>query len=86
MPHASDVLGERLIIWGVDTIFRLPGDGVNGVFEALRTHKEKICFIHVRHEEAAALMACAYAKFAGRLRRMHLYIWAWRNSPFKRTL
>jgi len=67
MPNASDVLVERLISWGVDTIFGLPGDGINGVFEALRTHKEKIRLIHVRHEEAAALMACAYAKFTGRL-------------------
>jgi len=67
MPNASDVLVERLISWDVDTIFGLPGDGINGVFEALRTHKEKIRLIHVRHEEAAALMACAYAKFTGRL-------------------
>jgi pyruvate dehydrogenase (quinone) len=67
MPNASDVLVERLITWGVDTIFGLPGDGINGVFEALRTQKEKIRLIHVRHEEAAALMACAYAKFTGRL-------------------
>ncbi len=53
--------------WGVDTIFGLPGDGINGVFEALRKQKDKIRFIHVRHEEAAAFMACAYAKFTGRL-------------------
>jgi pyruvate dehydrogenase (quinone) len=64
---ASDVLVERLLAWGVDTIFGLPGDGINGVFEALRKRKEKIRFIHVRHEEAAAFMACAYAKFTGRL-------------------
>lgn len=64
---ASDVLVERLIAWGVDTIFGLPGDGINGVFEALRKQKEKIRFIHVRHEEAAAFAACAYAKFTGRL-------------------
>jgi pyruvate dehydrogenase (quinone)/pyruvate oxidase len=51
----------------VDTVFGLPGDGINGVFEALRKEKEKIRFIHVRHEEAAAFMACAYAKFTGRL-------------------
>jgi pyruvate dehydrogenase (quinone)/pyruvate oxidase len=64
---ASDVLVERLIAWGVDTIFGLPGDGINGVFEALRKQKDRIRFIHVRHEEAAAFMACAYAKFTGRL-------------------
>jgi pyruvate dehydrogenase (quinone) len=65
--NASDVLVEHLIAWGVDTIFGLPGDGINGVFEALRKNKERIRFIHVRHEEAAAFMACAYAKFTGRL-------------------
>ena len=61
--NASDVLVEGLMEWGVDTIFGLPGDGVNGVFEALRKRKDKIRFIQVRHEEAAAFMACAYAKF-----------------------
>ena len=65
--NASDVLVERLIAWGVDTIFGLPGDGINGVIEALRKEKDKIRFIHVRHEESAAFMACAYAKFTGRL-------------------
>jgi pyruvate dehydrogenase (quinone) len=65
--NASDVLVERLIEWGVDTIFGLPGDGINGVFEALRKHQKEIRFIHVRHEESAAFAACAYAKFTGRL-------------------
>ncbi|MGA9587133.1 MAG: thiamine pyrophosphate-dependent enzyme [Terracidiphilus sp.] len=65
--NASDVLVERLLAWGVDTIFGLPGDGINGVMEALRKVKDKIRFIHVRHEESAAFMACAYAKFTGRL-------------------
>ncbi len=65
--NASDVLVERLIAWGVDTIFGLPGDGINGVMEALRKAEKKIRFIHVRHEESAAFMACAYAKFTGRL-------------------
>src|SRR5579871_2721691 len=46
----SDLLVERLIEWGVDTIFGFPGAGVNGVFEALRTNQEKIRFIQVRHE------------------------------------
>jgi pyruvate dehydrogenase (quinone) len=67
MSDASDILVERLIAWGVDTIFGLPGDGINGVFGALRKQKEQIRFIHVRHKEAAAFMACAYAKFTGRL-------------------
>ena len=65
--NASDVLVERLIAWGVDTIFGIPGDGINGVFEALRKNKDRIRFVHMRHEEAAAFAACAYAKFTGRL-------------------
>jgi pyruvate dehydrogenase (quinone) len=65
--NASDVLVERLVAWGIDTIFGLPGDGINGVMEALRKAEDKIRFIHVRHEESAAFMACAYAKFTGRL-------------------
>ena len=65
--NASDVLVEHLVSWGVDTIFGLPGDGINGVMEALRKKQDKIRFIHVRHEESAAFMACAYAKFTGRL-------------------
>src|ERR1700741_3871311 len=63
----GDVIVEKLIGWGVDTAFGLPGDGINGVFEALRKQKDKIRFIHVRHEESAAFMACAYAKYTGRL-------------------
>lgn len=64
---AADVLIESLIDWGVDTIFGIPGDGINGIMESLRTHKDKIRFIQTRHEEAAAFMACGYAKFTGRL-------------------
>ncbi len=63
----ADALLERLMSWGVDTIFGYPGDGVNGIFEALRTHSERIRFIQVRHEESAAFAACGYAKFTGRL-------------------
>ena len=64
---AADILIERLIDWGVTDIFGLPGDGINGIMEALRKRQDKIRFIHVRHEEAAAFMACAYAKYTGRL-------------------
>jgi pyruvate dehydrogenase (quinone) len=63
----ADHLAERLIEWGVDTIFGFPGDGINGILEALRTHQDKLRFIQVRHEEAAAFAACGYAKFTGRL-------------------
>lgn len=63
----AELLIGRLIKWGVDTIFGFPGDGVNGIFEALRTNQEKLRFIQVRHEEAAAFAACGYAKYTGRL-------------------
>ena len=65
--QVTDLVVERLIEWGVDTIFGLPGDGVDGLFESLRTHKDKLRFIQVRHEEAAAFAACGYAKYTGRL-------------------
>src|SRR5689334_20748717 len=64
---AGDVLVETLIDWGVDTMFGIPGDGINGLIESLRTHKDKVRFIQVRHEEAAAFAACAYAKWTGKL-------------------
>src|SRR5213082_1613762 len=64
---AADVLIEGIIGWGVDTVFGLPGDGINGIMEALRTRRDRVRFIQVRHEEAAAFMACAYAKYTGRL-------------------
>src|SRR5206468_12120456 len=64
---AADVLIEALIDWGVEVIFGLPGDGINGIMEALRTRQEKIRFVQVRHEEAAAFMATGYAKFTGKL-------------------
>src|SRR5216684_7486500 len=63
----SDVLVERLIDWGVRVVFGLPGDGINGIMEALRTRQDRISFIQVRHEESAAFMACGYAKYTGRL-------------------
>jgi pyruvate dehydrogenase (quinone)/pyruvate oxidase len=64
---AGDILVQTLIDWGVDTIFGIPGDGINGVFEALRQRQDEIKFVQVRHEEAGAFAACAYAKFTGRL-------------------
>src|SRR4051812_8046631 len=68
MSHTgAEILIDTLIDWGVDTVFGLPGDGINGIMEALRTRAEKIRFIQVRHEESAAFMACAWAKYTGRL-------------------
>lgn len=64
---AADVLVETLQSWGVDVIFGLPGDGINGIMESLRQRADQIRFIQVRHEESAAFMACAYAKYTGRL-------------------
>lgn len=63
----ADLLIERLSDWGVEVIFGFPGDGINGIFEALRTHQDKIRFVQVRHEESAAFAACGYAKYTGRL-------------------
>jgi pyruvate dehydrogenase (quinone)/pyruvate oxidase len=68
MAHtAADILIETIRDWGVEVIFGLPGDGINGLMEALRKRRDEIRFVQVRHEEAAALMACGYAKYTGRL-------------------
>src|SRR5256884_4341817 len=64
---AADVLVETLIDWEVEVVFGLPGDGINGIMEALRERQDDIRFIQVRHEEAAAFMACGYAKWTGKL-------------------
>src|SRR5436309_283168 len=64
---ASEIIVDTLLDWGVDTIFGIPGDGINGIMEALRKAKDSIRFVQTRHEEAAAFMACGYAKFTGKL-------------------
>jgi pyruvate dehydrogenase (quinone) len=64
---AADILLETIHDWGVEVIFGLPGDGINGIIEGLRKRQDKIRFIQVRHEESAAFMACAYAKYTGKL-------------------
>ena len=51
----------------MDTVFGLPGDGINGIMEGFRRHDDRIRFVLVHHEEAAAFMATAYAKTTGRL-------------------
>jgi pyruvate dehydrogenase (quinone)/pyruvate oxidase len=61
------VLVQTLIDWRVDTVFGIPGDGVNGIIEALRRRRDEVRFIQTRHEEAAAFMACGHAKWTGRL-------------------
>ncbi|HKU83751.1 MAG TPA: thiamine pyrophosphate-dependent enzyme [Candidatus Nitrosocosmicus sp.] len=63
----SDIIAEALIDWNIDVVFGLPGDGINGFIEALRIRQNKIKFVLVRHEESASLMACAYAKYTGKI-------------------
>jgi pyruvate dehydrogenase (quinone) len=65
MEEVSDFLITRLAGWGVRRIYGYPGDGINGIMGALDRHSDKIEFIQVRHEESAAFMACAHAKFTG---------------------
>ena len=65
--NGAELLVDALVAWGVDTIFGMPGDGINGVMEAIRERESEVRFIQVRHEESAALMACAHAKWTGKL-------------------
>src|SRR4051794_37016277 len=64
---AGEALVDLLIEWGVDHIYGMPGDSINSVIEPLRKARDKIKFIQVRHEEAGALAAAAYAKLTGKL-------------------
>jgi pyruvate dehydrogenase (quinone) len=61
----SDFLVQRLYDWGVRRIYGYPGDGINGIMGALNRIGDKMRFIQARHEELAAFMACAHAKFTG---------------------
>ncbi|HUO29963.1 MAG TPA: thiamine pyrophosphate-dependent enzyme [Bryobacteraceae bacterium] len=63
----SDVLIDTIHAWGVDVVFGFPGDGINGIIESLRKCQDSVRFVQVRHEEAAAFMACAYAKHTSKL-------------------
>jgi pyruvate dehydrogenase (quinone) len=62
---ASDFLIARLHEWGISRIYGYPGDGINGLLGALERATDKIDFVQARHEEMAAFMACAHAKFTG---------------------
>jgi pyruvate dehydrogenase (quinone) len=62
---ASNFLLQRLVDWGVKRIYGYPGDGINGLLGALEDFTDQLEFIQVRHEEMAAFMACAHAKFTG---------------------
>ncbi|MEX6689789.1 thiamine pyrophosphate-binding protein [Danxiaibacter flavus] len=63
----SDIIVDKLIAWNVEVVFGLVGDGINPLMEAFRKKEDKIRFITVRHEEAAAFMASGYYKFSGKL-------------------
>ncbi|CAA9282560.1 MAG: putative pyruvate oxidase protein [uncultured Acetobacteraceae bacterium] len=65
--NASEIVVDTLIAWGVDTVFGMAGDGINGVVEAMRNRQGRIRFVSVRHEESAAFMATAHAKWTGGL-------------------
>jgi pyruvate dehydrogenase (quinone) len=65
--NTSDILVRTLIQWQVEFVFGIVGDGINSIIEALRKRQDKIRFIAVRHEEAAAFMASGYAKHTGKL-------------------
>jgi pyruvate dehydrogenase (quinone) len=66
-PTVSDFLLERLKAWGIHRIYGYPGDGINGIMGALDRADGDPDFIQVRHEEMAAFMACAHAKFTGEI-------------------
>jgi pyruvate dehydrogenase (quinone) len=61
----SDFLLQRLASWGIRNIYGYPGDGINGIMGAFGRNKEGLQFVQARHEELAAFMACAHAKFTG---------------------
>lgn len=63
----SDYLLRRLNEWGIRRIYGYPGDGINGILGALGRAGDAVKFVQVRHEEIAAFMACAYAKFTGQV-------------------
>jgi pyruvate dehydrogenase (quinone) len=63
----GESLARRLVAWGVDTVFGLPGDGINGLMEGFRRCRDQLQFVLVHHEEAAAFMATGHAKATGRV-------------------
>ena len=63
--NTSDFLLERLVEWGFYRVYGYPGDGINGIMGAFDRIGDRLRFIQVRHEEMAAFMACAHAKFTG---------------------
>src|SRR5438477_1195191 len=64
---ASDFLIKRITEWGLKRIYGYPGDGINGIIGAIDRARDAIDYVQVRHEEMAAFMACAHAKFTGQV-------------------
>lgn len=78
----GDYVLERLGAWGVTRIYGYPGDGINGIIGAFQRSSngtQRPEFIQVRHEEMAALMACAHAKFTGQL---GVCLATWVQAPY----
>lgn len=65
--NVSEFLIDRLSEWGINRIYGYPGDGINGIMGALAKREDSMQFIQARHEEMAAFMACAHAKFTGQV-------------------
>jgi pyruvate dehydrogenase (quinone)/pyruvate oxidase len=83
---AGDILIDSLIDWGVDTVFGLPGDSINGIIEALRIRQDRVRFIQVCHEEAAAFNACALRQMDRKARRVSRDLRPWRRYSVGRWI
>ena len=83
---AGDVLVETLLDWGVDTVFGLPGDGINGIMEALRTRQDKIRFVQVRHEESGGVHGLRLRQMDRPARRLPRDLGPGRHPPPERAL
>ncbi len=82
----ADHMLERLSQWGVRRIYGFPGDGINGFLGAFERAGDRLEFIQVRHEEMAAFMACAHAKFTGEVGVCMATSGPGRDSPAQRPL
>ena len=85
-PTVGEALIARLADWGVDTVFGLPGDGINGIMEGLRRNADRVRFVLVHHEEAAAFMAIALRQGHRPARRLPGHLRARRHPPGQRAL
>src|ERR1051326_8884816 len=66
-PTVADFLIQRLNQWGIHRVYGYPGDGINGIMGALERANGNMDFVQVRHEEMAAFMACAHARWTGEI-------------------